>query len=150
MKQIVINVEDNAFACVLGVLQLCQQVEVVSSGCGFDSMEQRDYCTKRAFEVLKNNGGIKFPYDFTWIYVAMNQYVVEGIDGFNSPQAYIDYLKELGVSNLPHRSTISNNCHKVGGVFPDWSFSDTEDPREVLRRKNVVKQFLSAFMRAKR
>ena len=150
MKQITINVEDSVYEHVLAVLQLCQQVEVVSTEDGFDSMEQRDYCTKRAFGVLQNNGVIKFPYDFTWIYVAMNQYVVEGIEGFNSPKAYIEYLKELGVDKLPHRSTISNNYHKVEGVFPDWSFSDTDDPREVLRRKNVVNQFLSAFRRAKK
>ena len=77
------------------------------------------------------------------------QYLVDGIDGFRSPQAFLAYLAELGIDHLPHRSTISNNYKKVDGVYPDWSFSDTEEPHEVLRRKNVARQFLAAFNKEK-
>lgn len=150
MKEITIQVEDSAYECVLGMLQLCQQVEVVSTGSLTNSDDQRDYCVKKAVDVLRARNAIQYPFDFTWIMAAMDQYTVGGIDGFRSPQAFLDYLKELGVERLPHRSTISNNYKKVEGVYPDWTFSDTDEAQEVLRRKNVVRQFLSAFNKAKR
>lgn len=149
MKQLIINVDDSAFECVLGMLQLCQKVEVVNTGEMLDSDEQRDSCVLRAIEVLRARNALQYPYDFTWIMVVMDQYLVDGIDGFRSPQAFLAYLAELGIDHLPHRSTISNNYKKVDGVYPDWSFSDTEKPHEVLRRKNVARQFLAAFNKEK-
>ena len=35
-------------------------------------------------------------------------------------------------------------------VMMDWTFTDMDNPSEILRRKNVVRQFLSAFGTAKR
>jgi hypothetical protein len=33
--------------------------------------------------------------------------------------------------------------------YPDWTFIDVKKASETLRRKNVVKQFLSAYIKAK-
>ena len=37
---------------------------------------------------------------------------------------------------------------KVQGKYPDWTFSDAPKASEALRRKNLVRLFLSAFVRA--
>jgi hypothetical protein len=38
----------------------------------------------------------------------------------------------------------------VIGDFPDWAYLDEPSTTEMLRRKDVVYRFKSAFMRAKR
>ena len=71
-------------------------------------------------------------------------------EGFKSPQAFLDYLYEIGIEKLPSRITLSLAYSKTFDRFPDWTFTDMDNPSEILRRKNVVKQFLSAYGVAKR
>lgn len=101
-------------------------------------------------EVLKQNKTIRYLYDYTWIMVAINDGVIDGLGGFKSPQSFMDYLGSLGIENIPSRTTLSTSYNKVVGKYPDWEFTDTEDPQEILRRKNVVRQLISALNRAKR
>lgn len=149
MRHILIEIEDEAYEKFMGMVGLCPQIMVLDEGNIPNTEDVRDLCMKHAIEVLRARNALQYPYDFTWILVVMDQYVVDGIDGFRSPQAFLTYLGELGIDHLPHRSTISNNYKKVDGVYPDWSFTDTEEPQEVLRRKNVARQFIAAFNKAK-
>ena len=77
--------------------------------------------------------------------MAIGDGVINELGGFRSPQSFIDYLKGLGIEKVPSRSLISSFLDKVLGTYPDWVFVDTEDPREKLRRKNVVRQLISAL-----
>ena len=43
---------------------------------------------------------------------------------------------------------VAMNESVVKGKYPDWTFTDSPKASEALRRKNLVKRFLSAFMRA--
>ena len=150
MKEITIQVEDSAYACVLGMLRLCEKVEVVSDGECDDSIEFCDQCLLAALTTLRENKVIVHPYDFTWIMAAINQYAVDGIEGFRSSNAFVKYLKVLGVGDVPCRDTISSNINKVEDVYPTWTFSDTDEPCEVRRRRNVAIQFVAAYNKAKR
>ena len=124
-------------------------VEVVSMGdVEMATEEQVAACVAQAIAELRADKIAFRSYDFTWILVAMNEYQVEDIEGFRSPQAFVDYLRLAGVEKLPDRTTLRIN--NVDGVFPNWQFDDTEEPQEVLRRINIVKRFLSAYRRAKK
>lgn len=115
-----------------------------------DSIEFCDRCMLEAFAILRKNDVLLHPYDFAWILAAINQFAVEGIEGFRSSNAFVKYLKVLGVEDVPCRDTISSNVNKVEDVYPQWTFSDTEEPCEVRRRRNVAIQFVAAYNKAKR
>ena len=80
--------------------------------------------------------------------VAFNESVVKGLPFFYSPKDFLDYMKDSDFDDLPGRSTIYNTIAKVKGKYPDWTFTDAPKASEALRRKNLIKQFLSAFMKA--
>ena len=67
---------------------------------------------------------------------------------FNTPKDFLDYMRESKFDNLPGRSTVYNTIAKVKGKYPDWTFTDAPKASEALRRKNLIKRFLSAFMKA--
>lgn len=149
MTRIVLDVQEDISKTVVDMLQLCSGVEIINVGEEeLASEEQVAACVAQAIAELRADKIAFRSYDFTWILVAMNQYVVEDIEGFRSPQAFVDYLRLAGVEELPFRTSLHIN--NVEGIFPDWQFVDTEEPQEVLRRINIVKRFLSAYRRAKR
>lgn len=151
MKEVRLNIADESCQTIVNVLLLCKGVDVVSiDEEELSTDEQVAACVAKAIVTVRRNNGGMSACDFTMIYAAMNQYVIDDIEGFRSPRAYLDYLRLAGVGDLPHRATIAKYNSMVEGVFPDWEFSDTEEPHEILRRINIVKQFNSAFNSAKR
>ena len=148
MKEITIQVEDSAYECVLGMLQLCQKVEVVSDGECVIAGDVMDLCVAKAIGELRQRRVFRYPCDYTYIMIAFNEEVVKGLPFFYTPKDFLDYMKELGFKNLPSRSTLYNTIGKVAGKYPDWIFTDAPKASEALRRKNLVKLFLSAYMRA--
>lgn len=150
MKQIVINVEDSAYECVLGILKLCQQVEVVSTEDLQGPLSDIDECFAKAIKELQDDKVIKNQYDYAFIYLAINEGIISGMEPFRSIRGYVEYLKELGVSNPPSKNPVSTMCKSTMGYFPDWFYDEPLDAYEELRRKNVVTRFSSAFTRAKR
>lgn len=101
-----------------------------------------------ALKILKENRAIRYSYDYTWIMVAIGDGVVNGLSGFRSPKSFIEYLINLGVKSVPSRSTVSTWFGRVIGKYPDWEFTDTKDPNEIMRRKNIVRQLISALNKA--
>lgn len=150
MKQIIVNIDDLAYEPVVGMLKLCQGVEIESEGEVVDTINERDVCMVYAINTLRENKVFRHFYDYTWIMMAINEGVLDDFDGFKSPQAFLNYLYEIGIENLPSRITLSLAYSKTLDSFPDWTFIDVTEASEVLRRKNVVKQFLSAYGTAKR
>ena len=149
MRQIILEIEDSAYEQFMGMVGLCPSVKVVCES-GIDVMNDRDQCMVYAIQTLRNNHVFRFGYDYTWIMMAINEGLVDDYEGFKSPQAFLDYLYEIGIEKLPSRITLSLAYSKTFDRFPDWTFTDMDNPSEILRRKNVVKQFLSAYGVAKR
>lgn len=150
MKQIVLEIEDSAYESFMGMIALCPSVKVVGESSVAEVTSQRDQCMLYAIQTLRANHAFRFGYDYTWVMMAINEGLVDDYDGFRSPQAFLDYLYEIGIEGLPSRLTLSLAYSKTFNHFPDWTFTDMDNPSEILRRKNVVKQFLSAFGTAKR
>ena len=149
MKQIMIQIEDSAYEQFMGMVALCPQVKVVGTSDEVDVLNNRDQCMKLAIETLRTNKVFRHMYDYTWIMLALNDGVLEEYDGFKSPQAFLDYLYEIGIDGLPSRITLFLANSKTLDSYPNWTFLDVDSASEILRRKNVVKQFMSAYIKAK-
>ena len=149
MKQVVLRIEDSAFERFMGIVSLCPQVEVVSQD-EIPDYSPDEITQKVAFAIktLQRNKAIRHLYDYTWIMVGIGDGIVEGMGSFGSPQRFMDYLESIGVERVPSRTTISTWFGRVIGKYPDWEFVDTQDPQEIQRRKNVVRQFISALNKA--
>lgn len=124
-------------------MELVQERE--SGELALDEMNQR---MTLAFKILQQNKAMRHIYDYTWIMAAIGDGVVEGMGGFRSPQSFKDYLSSLGIERVPSRTTLSTWFGRVLGTYPDWEFTDTDDPQEIQRRKNVVRQLISILNRA--
>ena len=148
MKQVTLRVPDDMVTLIEQLAARMPEVEIVSreeiQSCdeGLGDMERR---VALAIQVLQKNGALRSPFDYTWIMVAIGDGVVKGMGRFRSPQSFMDYLRGLGVEYVPSRSTLSAWYNRVLGTYPDWEFTDTKDQQEILRRKNVVRQFLNAM-----
>ena len=151
MKQVGLRIEDSAFERFMGIVSLCPQVEVASQNempdYGPDEITQK---VALAIKVLQRNKTIRHLYDYTWIMVCIGDGVVEGMGAFGSPQKFMDYLRSIGMERVPSRTTISTWFGRVIGKYPNWEFVDTQDPQEIQRRKNVVRQFISAINKAEK
>ena len=101
-----------------------------------------------AIREMRQSLAFRDPCDSAYLMVAMNESVVKGLPFFYTPKDFIDYMREAEFDGLPGRTTIYDTIAKVQGKYPDWTFTDTPKASEALSRKNIVKRFLSAFMRA--
>ena len=150
MKQLVLEIEDSVYEQFMGMVGICQGVVVIATEDHVDVVSNRDQCMAYAIRTLRQNNVFRHYYDYTWIMMAINEGQIDDFDGFKSPQTFLNYLYELGIDKLPSRITLSLAYSKTLDSFPDWTFVDVDDASEILRRKNVVKQFLSAYGTAKR
>ena len=148
MKEIVLQIDDAAYEKFMGMVSLCPQVQVVSEG--IEVRGTVDLCVAGAIRELQESGKLKHPSDYAYIMLASNESTLKGLPSFCSPQEFIDYMKELELDRRPGRNTLYDTMNKTLGKYPDWEFSDGPKPAEALRRKNIVRLFLSAFFRLNR
>ena len=151
MKELTFRVPDSMVTLLEEWVKHIPEMELVcqkeSGELPLDEMNRR---MALAFNVMRENGAMRHIYDYTWIMVAIGDGVVEGLGAFRSPQSFMNYLSNLGVEHVPSRTTLSTWSGRVFGTYPDWEFTDTDDPHEILRRKNVVRQLLSILNKAGR
>ena len=69
MKQIVIEIDDEAFESFMGMLRLCPAVKVVGTSDDTDSCSTRDRCVAMAIAELQQNDVIRYASDYTFIIV---------------------------------------------------------------------------------
>lgn len=114
------------------------------------TIDEQDQCVAEAIRVLQRDKVIRSSRDFAWIMTLMNQQVLDDFEVYFTAISFIDYLKSLNVENRPGKSSLYDNCSLVLNDFPEWEFADEPNHNEVVRRRNVGKRFLSAYIRAKR
>lgn len=149
MKEITFRVPESMVPLLEEWVKHIPEMEIVSlEESGQYELDEINRRMAFALSKLLANKAIRFNYDYTWIMVAINDGVINKLGSFRSPQKFIDYLKELGVEHVPSRTTLSTYYNKVIGMFPNWKYTDTEDPQEILRRKNVVRQLISMLNKA--
>ena len=148
MKQVVLRIDDAAFEKFMGMVSLCPMVEVLNVCQTADKKLTLDSYVASAIREMRQTLAFRYPCDYAYLMVAMNESVVKGLPFFYTPKDFIDYMRASDFDGLPGRTTIYDTIAKVKGKYPDWTFTDAPKASEALRRKNLIKQFLSAFMRA--
>lgn len=148
MKQVVLRIDDAAYEKFMGMVSLCPMVEVLNVSQAGTPQQTTDRFVAMAIREMRKALAFRMPCDYAYLMVAFNESVVKGLPFFYTPKDFLDYMKESDFDHLPGRSTVYNTIAKVKGRYPDWTFTDAPKASEALRRKNIVKQFLSAFMRA--
>lgn len=148
MKQVVLRIDDAAYEKFMGMVSLCPMVEVLNVNQAGTPQQTTDRYVAMAIREMRKALAFRMPCDYAYLMVAFNESVVKGLPFFYTPKDFLDYMKESDFDHLPGRSTVYNTIAKVKGRYPDWTFTDAPKSSEALRRKNIVKQFLSAFMRA--
>ena len=149
MKEITLRVPDSMVPLIEEWVKHIPEIELASlEESGVYEIDEINRRISLALKILKENRAIRYGYDYTWIMVAIGDGVVNGLSGFRSPKSFIEYLINVGVKSVPSRSTVSTWFGRVIGKYPDWEFTDTKDPNEIMRRKNIVRQLLSALNKA--
>ena len=101
----------------------------------------------QAVDLLQKEKVIKHAFDYKWIMEVINQGKLKELGKFDNPNSFREYLIGIGVENLPSRGTLYNRKWECRGEYPNLTFTDTDDPTEVLRRNNVGSRFLSAVIK---
>ena len=151
MKTVVLRIEDSAFDNFQALIHLCPSIEIVEEYSELEVRRDFDICMTEALCTLRNNKVLRKPSDYTYIMQVINDKQVKDAPYFHTPDLFIGYLKNLGLDNLPSRTTIYDTRNVISGEYPNWKFIDPQiDDIETLRRNNVARQFLSAFFKAQR
>lgn len=149
MQEITLRVPESMVPLIEEWVKHIPEIELASlEESGVYEIDEINRRMALALKILKENRAIRYGYDYTWIMVAIGDGVVNGLSGFRSPKSFIEYLINLGVKSVPSRSTVSTWFGRVIGKYPYWEFTDTKDPNEIMRRKNIVRQLLSALNKA--
>ncbi|MBO5630347.1 MAG: hypothetical protein J5965_14880 [Aeriscardovia sp.] len=148
MKQVVLRIDDATFERFMGMVSLCPTVEVLNVCQTNDTKLTIDAYVASAIREMRQMVAFRYPCDYAYLMVAFNENVVKGLPFFYTPKDFLDYMRQSDIDDLPGRSTIYHTVAKVRGKYPDWTFTDAPKASEALRRRNLVKQFLGAFMRA--
>ncbi len=144
MKQIVINVADERVPLYRELVS--QLGDKVASEKQVDDEHVDVFERARlALRILNEEGVIKRKGDYAYIYKLIDKGHVKGLGRYESTRSFRLFLKEMGVEDLPGCTTIDETYKKIDGRFPDWKFTDTNDPGRTIRRINVAKRFLSAY-----
>ena len=108
-------------------------------------MERLDFAIR---SVDGEKGLLVNRYDFAWLYAAVQEGQLKGIEKYKSVNSFRKHLINIGIKNVPSNSTISCWYGYLHHKFPDWVFTDC-DATERQRRINVAKRFLSLYNKGK-
>lgn len=153
MKKVKIVVPDDKVALLEKLVEAIPSMEIVKvkdMNCIEEfqrkpPMERLDFAIRR---VDSEKGLLINRYDFTWLYAAIQEGQLKGIEKFKSVNSFRKHLINIGIKNVPSNSTISCWYGYLHHKYPDWEFSDC-DATEGQRRINVAKRFLSLYNKGK-
>ena len=108
-------------------------------------MERLDFAIR---SVASEKGLLVNRYDFAWLYTAVQEGQLKGIDKYKSVNSFRRHLINISIKNVPSNSTISCWFGYLRHKYPNWVFSDC-DATERQRRINVAKRFLCLYNKGK-
>ena len=107
-----------------------------------------DKRVKHALDCLEREQRFVHRYDYVWIMRYINEEHIKDMGlFFYSVNSYRDYvITYMGHHDVAGVSTLSLYYSYGEGRYPDWTFTDTKDATERLRRVNVVQRFIVLFV----
>lgn len=123
----------------------CATVVESDSSLQLASVDER---MKHALDCLEREDLLVHKYDYVWIMRYLNEEHIKGTGLFfysvNSYRKYVTtYMDHQQIAGI---STLSLYYGYGEGNYPDWTFTDTQDATERLRRVNVVRRFIVLFL----
>lgn len=103
-------------------------------------LTEEQWRIRRAVEVLRKEGVLRFGYDLAWVMLVLNQ--TDGWPSFHSTVSFLQYLRATGLEDLPNEDSITRKVSRTRHAHPNWTFQDTTDATETLRRNHVASRFL--------
>lgn len=154
MKKVTLMVPDEKMALVEELVKAIADMEIVDVkdvDCIEEfqrkpPMERFDFAIRG---VAAEKGLLANQYDYAWLYAAVQQDLLKGIEKFRSVDSFRKHLTNIGIKDIPSNSTVSGRFGCLRHKYPDWVFSDGCDTTETQRRINVAKRFLSLFFKGK-
>lgn len=113
MKQIVIEIEDEAYEPFMGMLRLCPAVKVVGTSMVVETRDVIGRCVALAIKKLRKDRVFKHPGDYTYIMRGANEGVIKGMGFFYYPSEFLAYLREIGIDKLPGRNSLYDNIARA-------------------------------------
>jgi len=148
MKQMVINVADERVPLYRELVS--QLGDKIASEKQVDDEHVDVFERARlALRIVMDEGLIRFKGDYAYINKLIDENKVKGMHMFESSKTFRLFLEQMGVEKLPGCTTIEDAYKTIEGNFPNWTFTDTNDPGKMIRRINVARRFLSAFTKGK-
>ena len=108
-------------------------------------MERLDFAIR---SVASEKGLMVNRYDFVWLYAAVQEGQLKGIEKYKSVNSFRQHLINIRIKKVPSNSTISCWYGYLHQKYPYWVFSDC-DATERQRRINVAKRFLCVYYKGK-
>lgn len=150
MKKLILQVEDQAFEKLMGLMELCPSVIVESAYDSESILNPTDQCFASALSGMIHDHAFNSLSDYAYIMQLTIEDHLKCGTLFVNPDEFISYLKLLGFQDVPSRSSLYRILNTIVGTYPNWRFTDDPTGYEELRRKNIARLFLSAFCRCKR
>ncbi len=148
MKQIIINVADERVPLYRELVS--QLGDKIASEKQVDDEHVDVFERARlALRIVNDEGLIRFKGDYAYINKLIDENKVKGMHMFESSKTFRLFLEQMGVEKLPGCTTIEDAYKTIEGNFPNWTFTDTNDPGKMIRRINVARRFLCAFTKGK-
>ena len=140
--------DDEAGKAMAHALQLNGLAKVVESN-DSPQLASVDERMKHTLHCLEQEKTLVHGYDYVWIMRYINEEHIKPTGlFFCSVKSYRDYLTiYLGNVGVAGVSTLSLYYSYGEGRFPEWTFSDTKDATERLRRINIARRFVVVFVR---
>lgn len=106
-----------------------------------------DERVKAVLEQMKRERVLLYSYDYAWVMELFRKADEHRLPHrFYSAASFVKYITDdLGIAGAPCASSLTRKLSVVYGTFPEWTFEDKSDRREVMRRVNVGRRFLSLF-----
>ena len=140
--------DDEAGKAMAHALQLNGLAMVVESESS-PQLASVDERVKHALDCLKREGTLVHGYDYVWIMRYINEEHIKKTGlFFCSVKSYRDYITFfMENTTIAGVSTLSQYYSSGEGRFPEWTFTDTRDAAERLRRVNVAARFAAVFIK---
>lgn len=114
-----------------------------------DNLSSTEKQIKTAVMIMRNEKVFKHLYDYAYLMKVMNE--TDDMPNFNSPKSFLDYITDLGITDLPSEDSIKKKVNATFDKHPSWTFTDTKgkDANEAKRRNAVGSRFLSICRKGK-
>jgi hypothetical protein len=131
MKKVLFVMPDDKMALIERLVEAIPSMEIVKVK-DMDSieefqrkspMERLDFAIRR---VDSEEGLMVKRYDFAWLYAAVQQGQLKGIEKYKSVKSFRQHLIKISIKNVPSNSTISCWFGYLRHQYPDWVFSDCD------------------------